>query len=178
MYETLGTTVAAIQQGQSADERRRGYRAGVTYATANEVGFDRLRDGLALEPDEQVHRGLHAAIVDEADSILIDEARLPLVIAGGIDPLDDVALQADRAVRELVPGRDYTVGESGRNVLLTPAGAMHVERAIGCENLYDAGALAIHAAVQDALHAHVLLHRDVAYLVMDGAVVAVDESPP
>ena len=105
IYERLGLTVASISQGMSAAERRAAYRADVTYATANEVGFDYLRDGLAYDPDERVHRPLAdvAAVIDEADSILIDEARIPLVIAGGANDQSTLPLAADRAVRHLQP---------------------------------------------------------------------------
>jgi preprotein translocase subunit SecA len=176
-YERLGLTVASIQQGMSTSDRRAAYRADVTYATANEVGFDYLRDGLALHEHELVHRDFEdvTAIVDEADSILIDEARIPLVIAGGAAERSDWPIQADRAVRELAPGHHYALEPGGRNILLTPAGVRHVEHAFGVSNLFDAHQLEAHAAVQDALHAHVLLRKDVDYVVHGGAVLSVDE---
>jgi preprotein translocase subunit SecA len=185
IYAWLGLSVAFVQQGMTAHERRAAHRADVTYATANEVGFDYLRDGLALDPEEQVHRAFAAAVIDEADSILIDEARIPLVIAGGAAEADDLPVQADRVVRELVgdPGGTgrpiatgcFTVEPAGRNVLLTPIGIARVERAMGCPNLFDAANLLAHTAVQDALHAHVLLRRDVDYVVHENAVLSVDE---
>jgi preprotein translocase subunit SecA len=172
-------TVRAIGQRSTPEERRAAYRADITYTTANEVGFDYLRDGLAQRLEEQVHRGFAAALIDEADSLLIDEARVPLVIAGA-DGLEErrripFPIAADAAVRELRPGHHYTVDASSRNVTLTPVGISSVERATGCANLFDTSALTLHTAVQDALHAHVLLRRDVDYMVTGDRVLTVDE---
>ena len=175
IYRWMGLSVASIDQATTTSERRAAYRADVTYATANEVGFDYLRDGLAVSLDEQVHRPFRTAVVDEADSILIDEARIPLVIAGGSSREEDVATQADRIVRELLPGRHFTVEAQARNVTLTPAGVTFVERGLGCENLFEGANLTQHAAVQDALHAYVLLRRDVDYVVAGNSVLPVDE---
>jgi preprotein translocase subunit SecA len=155
--------------------RRTAYGCDVTYATANEAGFDYLRDRIALSPDEQVHRPFATAVVDEADSILIDEARIPLVIAGGAADAPGPAARADRLVRGLRRGLHFTVEPPGRNVALTPAGVEHVERASNRRNLFESGNLPLLTAVQDALHAHVLLHKDVDYVVQDEAVVSVDE---
>jgi len=177
IYERLGVSVASIQQGHSTDERRAAYRADVTYATANEIGFDYLRDGLALDHRELVHRPFAevTAVIDEADSILIDEARTPLVIAGGAADETSLPVQADRTARELLPEHHFTREGGGRNVLLTPMGVRHVEHALGLTNLFDAEHLDAHAAVQDALHAHVLLRKDVDYVVHNDAVLSVDE---
>src|SRR5215510_12793805 len=177
IYERLGLTVASIQQGMSTSDRRAAYRADVTYATANEVGFDYLRDGLAYDATEVVHRPFAqvSALIDEADSILIDEARIPLVIAGGASEGSDWPMLADRAVRTLVPGHHYGIESGGRNVVLTPAGVRYVEQMFGIVNLFDADQLEVHAAVQDALHAHALLRKDVDYVVHAGAVLSVDE---
>jgi preprotein translocase subunit SecA len=177
IYARFGLTTAWIGQGLTTEERRAAYRADVTYATANEVGFDYLRDGLALDERELVHRPLSevTAVIDEADSILIDEARIPLVIAGGAAAGSDLPELADRAVRELLPGQHFTIETSRRNVQFTAAGVRHVERAMGIENLFEAEHLDAHAALQDALHAHVLLRRDVDYIVDAGAVLSVDE---
>jgi preprotein translocase subunit SecA len=175
IYEWFGLTVGVIQQGMEAADRRSAYRADVTYATANESGFDYLRDAVALSPDEQVHRPFAAAVIDEADSILIDEARIPLVIAGGDDQAPGVAARADRAVRRLLHGVHFVIEPQARQVSLTPGGVELVERALNRRNLFDSDNLPLHTAVQDALHAHVLLRRDVDYLVQDGAVISVDE---
>ena len=177
IYEKLGLTVASIHQGLSSADRRDAYRANITYATANEVGFDYLRDGLAYDASELVHRALGdvAVVIDEADSILIDEARIPLVIAGGSTDQTSLPVAADFIVRRLRPGVDFTIENTGHNVALTPAGVRQVERGLRISNLFDAVHLEKHIAVQDALHGHVLLRRDVDYVVQDGRVLSVDE---
>jgi len=175
IYERLGLTVASVGQSSTAPERTAAYAADITYATANEVGFDYLRDGLALDPARCVHRPFASAVIDEADSILIDEARIPLVIAGGSDDGPDLAVAADRTVRGLMPLRHFRIETTGLNIVLTPLGVTAVERGMGVENLFDAESLEAHTAVQDALHAHVLLRRDVDYVVSQDAVVPVDE---
>ncbi len=175
IYDHMGLTVGFIQQGMSAAERRAAYRCDITYATANEIGFDFLRDQLALDGSEQVHREFNAAVFDEADSILIDEARIPLVIAGGSEQGAEPVLLADQLVRRMHPGHHLTVTNNGRNVGLTDAGARAIERATNCRNLYEAPNLPLLTAIQDAMHAHVLLHRDVDYLVKNGVVEMVDE---
>ncbi len=175
IYQRLGFNVASIQQTMNAAERRTAYAADITYATANEIGFDFLRDQLALHPGEQVHRPFAAAVIDEADSCLIDEARIPLVIAGGSNDNHSIAFAVDRIVKGLWIGVHYTIDLGGRNVVLTDSGIRTVERASGCANLFDAGNIAIFTAVQDALYAHALLHRDVDYVIKNGAVEMVDE---
>jgi preprotein translocase subunit SecA len=175
IYRWLGLTVAAIEQDMDAPERRAAYGCDVTYATANEVGFDYLRDRLALSEDEQVHRPFAAAVIDEADSILIDEARNPLVIAGGASDANDLAVKADDAVRRLASGAHFALEQQGRDVALTDSGIAAVEESLRCQNLFEANNLPLLTAVQDALHAHALLKRDVDYLVNEGAVLSVDE---
>jgi preprotein translocase subunit SecA len=175
IYEWFGLSVGVIQQGMKLHERQTAYRCDVTYATANEAGFDYLRDRLALSVDEQVHRPFATAVIDEADSILIDEARIPLVIAGGAGDAPGSAARADRVVRGLTRGLHFTVEPPGRNVSLTPPGVEYVERALNRRNLFENENLPLLTAVQDALHAHVLLRKDVDYVVQDEAVVSVDE---
>src|SRR4051794_7182662 len=175
IYRFLGLSVAYVQQGMTPEERRTAYRADITYATANEIGFDFLRDRLAMRPEDQVHRPFAAAVIDEADSILIDEARVPLVIAGGESGDRGVAYVADQVVRGLRPGEHYTTDIGAHNVSLTDAGIHAVEGALACGNLFESRNLPIHTAVQDALHAHALVRRDVDYLVKDGAIEMVDE---
>src|SRR5262245_2715524 len=116
VYEWFGLSVGVVEQQMDPADRRAAYRADVTYATANEAGFDYLRDCIALAPDHQVHRPFAAAVIDEADSILIDEARIPLVIAGGEDDAPAVAARADRAVRRLVPGLHFAIEPQARHV--------------------------------------------------------------
>ncbi len=179
VYELLGLSVGFVQDGMPAAERRRAYACDVTYLTAREAGFDYLRDGLCLEPDEQVQRPFHFALVDEADSILIDEARIPLVLAGigpdggsggseGLGRLAEVA-------RRLTPGVDFATDDQRRNVFLTAVGSRRVEEMLGCGSLYAAGNAPLQAALRNALHAEALLSRDVDYIVRRGAVELVDE---
>jgi len=175
IYRWVGLSVGAIEQRTTRDERRAAYALDVTYATANEVGFDYLRDQLALHSHEQVLRPFTAAVIDEADSILIDEARIPLVIAGGTAGASGVATAADHAVGRLQPHLHFTIEQAGRSVLLTPAGVAEIERGFLCGSLYDERNLPVMAAVQEALHAHVLLRRDVDYVVNGDAILSVDE---
>jgi preprotein translocase subunit SecA len=175
IYRLLGLTVAYVQQGMTPAERRAAYAADITYATQNEIGFDFLRDCIAMGPGEQVHREFHAAVIDEADSILIDEARVPLVIAGGESGDRGLAYVADQVVRCLHPGEHFTIDPGGHNAALTDAGIHAVEIALGCGSLFDDHNLAIHEAVEEALHAHALLHRDIDYIVRNRAIEMVDE---
>jgi preprotein translocase subunit SecA len=175
VYEFLGLSVGFIRQSMRMEDRRRAYACDITYATANEIGFDLLRDGLALYPNEQVHRPFAAAVIDEADSILIDEARIPLVIAGGEANQEPLPYQVDRVTRHFRKFRQFTLDEYARNIALTDAGIHAVETSFGCGNLFTEENLALLTAVQDSLHAHVLLRRDVDYLVKDGAIESVDE---
>ncbi|MGA2134424.1 MAG: hypothetical protein ABSH50_19195 [Bryobacteraceae bacterium] len=175
IYRFFGFSVAHVQQGMTPTERRAAYAADITYATPNEIGFDFLRDRLAMRPDEQVHRRFHAAVIDEADSILIDEARVPLVIAGGASGDRGAAYVADQIVRGLRVGEHFTIDPGGHNAALTDAGIHAVESALGCGNLFDDRNLAIHEAIGEALHAHALLRRDVDYIVRHGVIEMVDE---
>src|SRR5581483_11157955 len=175
IYRLLGLSVSYVQQGMTAAERRAAYAADITYATANEIGFDLLRDRLALHPREQVHRPFNTAVIDEADSILIDEARVPLVIAGGDADDSAVAYAADRVVRQFHPLVHYTVDIGEHNAALTDAGIRAIEDAFACGNLFDTRNLRLLTAVQDAVQAHGLLRRDVDYLVKNGSIEMVDE---
>jgi len=175
VYEWFGLSVGHISQDMSTAERRAAYRCDVTYATANEVGFDYLRDGLARHDDELVQRAFAFAVIDEADSILIDEARIPLVIAGGLPEDSALAYRIDSVVAGLRPHIHYSPDEYARNVRLTDAGIQRVEEVLGCGSLFDEQNLDILTAAQDALHAHVLLRRDVDYVVKDGVIEMVDE---
>jgi preprotein translocase subunit SecA len=175
IYEFLGLSVGHLQQGMDIEDRRRAYACDITYATANEIGFDLLRDGLALYPREQVQRPFSTAVIDEADSILIDEARIPLVIAGGEADQAPLAYHVDRITRSFHRGRHFTFDEYSRNVALTDAGIRTVETSFGCGNLFEERNLALLTAVQDSIHAHALLRRDVDYLVKNGAIESVDE---
>jgi preprotein translocase subunit SecA len=175
IYRRLGLTVACIQQGMSGAERHAAYSANVTYATANELGFDFLRDQIALRVADQVHRGFNAVVIDEADSILIDEARIPLVIAGAGQSDSGLAHAVDSIARRLRPGLHYSADPGARNVILTDAGIHLAETTFRCGNLFEDRNLQLHTALQDAVHAHALLRRDVDYVVKDGVVEMVDE---
>jgi preprotein translocase subunit SecA len=175
IYKFFGLSVSYIQREMAAQERKSAYACDITYATANEVGFDYLRDQLALHPDQQVHREFATAVIDEADSILIDEARIPLIIAGGHAGQESLPYRVDRVVRRFRRGIEYRVEEHGRNVTLTDVGIQAAEYAFLCGNLYEPENLSLLTAIQDSIHAHALLRRDVDYLVKDGAIESVDE---
>jgi len=175
IYEWFGLSVSHVSQIMAFTQRRAAYRSDITYATANEVGFDYLRDGLARNTEEIVLRPFAFAVIDEADSILIDEARIPLVIAGGTPDDPAVAHSVDSVIIQLRPYAHYYVDEFARNVQLNDTGIFLVERALGCGSLFDDRNLRMLTAVQDALHAHALLKRDVDYVVKNGSVELVDE---
>ena len=175
LYDALGLSIGAVEHGMSAGERKRAYAADVTYVTAREAGFDQLRDALALEPGELVHRPLHAALVDEADSLLVDEARVPLVIAGSTRHDGIAAGRLARLVATLEPGVHYDTDEYAHEVELTEHGIERAEAALGCGPLHQEANLALLAALHCALHARALLRRDVDYIVREGRIGVVDE---
>jgi preprotein translocase subunit SecA len=175
IYNWFGISVAHISQNMPAEWRRAAYGCDVTYATANEVGFDYLRDGLARISDELVQRPFAFAVIDEADSILIDEARIPLVIAGGVPEDATLAYRVDAVVAQLRPYVHYFRDDFARNVQLTDSGIRRVEGALVCGSLFDEQNFRILTAVQDALHAHVLIRRNVDYVVKNGSIELVDE---
>jgi preprotein translocase subunit SecA len=174
VYQAVGLEVAAVAEGLARDQRQAAYAADITYVTAKEAGFDRLRDGLVTDPTAAVHRPLHLAIVDEADSLLIDEARVPLVIAGGAEGEGDRSREMAALVRSLVPGVHYGTDEYRRDAELTDAGIEAVQAALGCD-LHDPANLGLLTELNCALHARVLLNRDVDYIVRGGRVEIVDE---
>jgi preprotein translocase subunit SecA len=174
VYRALGLSVAWVQGGQAPAARREAYAADVTYVTAKEAGFDHLRDLLARRPEDVVHRPFHAALVDEADSILVDEARVPLVIAGQAPGRPSNARRLAELVATLVPGADFDTDEYGRNVELTERGLVRVEAALGVR-LHEGGDHDLLSELHCALHARVLLRRDADYIVHDGRIGVVDE---
>ncbi|RKS74885.1 preprotein translocase subunit SecA [Actinomadura pelletieri DSM 43383] len=178
LYALLGVSVAWVGQSSTPDERRAAYRADVTYAPVSEIGFDLLRDRLATSADAVVQPEPSVALIDEADSVLVDEAMVPLVLAGATD-LDSADPRYADLVRRLRPGLHYATDDEARSVQLTPAGAQEVERVLGGEDgidLYAPDQLRTLTAVNVALHAEVLLHRDVDYIVRDGEVKLISES--
>ena len=175
IYRLLGLSVGCVQQGMAAADRRAAYRADVTYVTAKEAGFDHLRDLLALEAADLVHRPFHFALVDEADSLMIDEARVPLVIAGSVDRDTSLAPRLAALVASLESGVHFDADEYGRDIELTEKGIEHVERALDCGGLHSAENIELLTALNCALHARALLRRDVDYIVRNGRIEIVDE---
>jgi preprotein translocase subunit SecA len=176
VYERLGLSVGFVQERMGLADRQRAYAADVTYLTAREAGFDHLRDALALEPGDRAQREYRFALVDEADSILVDEARIPLVIAGETGEALAGPERLAALARDLVPGRDYDTDEHAHNIALTEAGTARVEAALGGVSLHAAESVSLHAQLRHALHAEHLLKRDVDYIVRGGKVELVDES--
>ncbi len=175
IYEFLGLRVGCIQEGMSPSERKRAYASDITYATAKEAGFDYLRDHLCYRKENLVHRDFYFAVVDEADSIMIDEARIPLVIAGSADkPKADPGHLAQMA-KGLKQGLDFETDEGRRNIYLTKSGLSRVEHRLGCSNLHAPENLDLLTKLNQALHAEFLLHRDVDYIVRRGKIEIVDE---
>ncbi|WP_203745977.1 accessory Sec system translocase SecA2 [Catellatospora bangladeshensis] len=175
VYRMLGLSVGSVGEGCTHDERAAAYRCDVTYVSVSEAGFDFLRDQQVLRAEDTVMPGLYTVIVDEADSILIDEARVPLVVAGSLADATSDASAAATLVAAMRPGRDFEVIDDGRNVQLTDVGAALVERAWGGIHLYAPENLHRLTAVNLALHARTLLSVDVDYIVKDGRIALVDE---
>ncbi len=175
IYEFLGLTVGVLQNQMSDHERKEAYQCDVLYATNNELGFDYLRDNMKFRLEDYVQRDLNYAIVDEVDSILIDEARTPLIISGSAEEKSQLYVEIDKIIPRLKKEEDYDLDEKQRSVQLTESGNDKVEAALGIENLYDIKNLDILHHVNQALRAHVLFKRDVDYVVKDGEVLIVDE---
>jgi preprotein translocase subunit SecA len=175
IYEFLGLKVGLIQEGMSFEERKEAYDSDLTYGTNAQFGFDYLRDNIATSTSQLVQRELNYAIVDEVDSILIDEARTPLIISGMPESAADVYYRFAAIVPRLRVGEDYEVDEKKRQVAPTESGVEKVEKALGVENLYDDVNTNLVNHLNQALRAHTLFHTDVEYIVRDGQVFIVDE---
>ena len=175
IYRRLGLSVGFVQSGMVAEERRNAYGADVTYVTAKEAGFDYLRDHLAMEVADLVHRPLHFALIDEADSLLIDEARVPLVIAGSVEGGPSSSRLLADLVATLAQGVDFDFDEYARDVEFTERGIQRLEAALECGSLYDSVNYKLLTELNCALHARALLKRDVDYLVRDGQIGVIDE---
>jgi preprotein translocase subunit SecA len=175
IYRFLGLSVGVIVHGLSTQERRDAYFSDITYGTNNEFGFDYLRDNMVIRPDHMVQRGLNYAIVDEVDSILIDEARTPLIISGQAEQSTELYYQFAKLVPRLKKDEHYTVDEKTRQVAVTEAGVEVVEKALGVENLYDDEHFELVHQLNQALKAHSLFRKDRDYVVKDGEVIIVDE---
>jgi preprotein translocase subunit SecA len=174
IYKFLGLSVGVITHELDFWQRKQAYAADVTYGTNNEFGFDYLRDNMAMHPDEMVQRELHYAIVDEVDSILIDEARTPLIISGQADQPTELYYTVAGVIRKLRPEEDYTVDKKAHTATLTEQGMDKVQKALKAD-LYDDENIELNHHVQAALKAHTLYKRDVNYIVKNGEVVIVDE---
>jgi len=188
IFELLGLSVGVIVHGLNRQERQAAYAADITYGTNNEFGFDYLRDNMVFAPEERVQRGLHFAVIDEVDSILIDEARTPLIISGADQDssalykhIDRIIPMLDKQKEKDAPG-DYSVDEKSRQAFLTEEGHVKVEKMLTKEgllkagdSLYDAANIALVHHIYAGLKAHALFKRDVDYIVRDNQVIIVDE---
>ena len=188
IYRFLGLTVGCIQNSLTDEERQRAYACDVTYGTNNEFGFDYLRDNMKFELESMVQRGHIYAIVDEVDSILIDEARTPLIISGPSEENTDIYYQCNRVIPYLKEGKeekdkygnktttgDYLVDEKSRTAVLTEEGVARAEKILKVENLYDLKNIDLLHGTEQALRAHTLYKKDVDYMIKDGQVLIVDE---
>jgi preprotein translocase subunit SecA len=175
IYKFLGLSVGVVIHGMDDPERRDAYHADITYGTNNEFGFDYLRDNMKFTLDDYVQREFNYAIVDEVDSILIDEARTPLIISGPSEESTDKYYKINQIIPRLKRDSDYSIDEKTRTVVLTEEGVAHVEGYLNVQNLYEPRNIESVHHVNQALRAHTLFKRDVDYLVKDGEVIIVDE---
>ena len=175
LYNFLGLSVGLIVHGLDFNQRKEAYAADITYGTNNEFGFDYLRDNMVMHPQNMVQRELNFALVDEVDSILIDEARTPLIISGVAEKPKDYYTMVSKIIPRLKADQDYTVDEKAKNVVLTEEGVSHVEKLLGIDNLSDESNMELAHHVNQGLRAHVIMHRDRDYVVKDGQVIIVDE---
>jgi preprotein translocase subunit SecA len=174
VYRFLGLSVGFVKDGMSIRERQQAYAMDITYVTAKEAGFDYLRDSITVNRTELVHRPFHYAIVDEADSLLIDEARVPLVIAGEVPSSASDGSRMATLAKQLVLGEHYDFDENKRNVFLTEAGAEKAEEILRSGNLYESYNTHLLTALNCALHAESLLKRDVDYMIREGKLELID----
>src|SRR5690625_5299390 len=175
LFEFLGLTVGLNVSGMSKDEKKSAYECDITYGTNNEFGFDYLRDNMVLYKEQMVQRNLNYAIIDEVDSILIDEARTPLIISGSAQKSVDLYQQADTFVASLKNEDDYTYDVKTKGVQLTEAGISKAENFFAIENLFDLSNVSLTHHINQALKAHVSMHRDTDYVIEEGEVVIVDQ---
>lgn len=175
VFEFLKVSVGVIQHDMDHEERKVAYNSDITYGTNNEFGFDYLRDNMVSYKEHRVQRQHNYAIVDEVDSILVDEARTPLIISGPAEESTDKYLKVNKIIPKLIEGEDYEIDEKAKNVILSEAGVHHVEELLGVENLYQAENIELVHHVQQALKAHKIFYRDKDYVVQDGEVIIVDE---
>ncbi|MGB6406739.1 MAG: preprotein translocase subunit SecA, partial [Planococcus donghaensis] len=175
LYEWLGLTVGLNLNSLTKEEKRAAYQADVTYSTNNELGFDYLRDNMVLYKEDMVQRPLNYAVIDEVDSILIDEARTPLIISGQAAKAAQLYQQSNAFARLLTKDTDYTYDETTKGVVLTEDGIEKVEKAFGIDNLFDISHVRLNHTINQSLKAYVTMSKDVDYIVQDGEVVIVDQ---
>jgi preprotein translocase subunit SecA len=175
IYTFLGLTVGTIVHGLDDAERKKAYGADITFGTNNEFGFDYLRDNMKFDRQSLVQRELHYAIVDEVDSILIDEARTPLIISGPAERSTDLYYQVNNIIPRLKKESDYSIDEKARTVVLTEEGVARAEKLLQVDNIYDPKHIELLHHVNQGLKAHTLFKRDVDYIVKNGEVIIVDE---
>ncbi|MFF2889996.1 preprotein translocase subunit SecA [Paenibacillus sp. NPDC057967] len=175
LYNFLGMTVGCNLHGLSHSEKQEAYACDITYGTNNEFGFDYLRDNMVLYKEQMVQRPLYYSIIDEVDSILVDEARTPLIISGQAAKSTELYHAADRFVSRLKVEEDFTIDIKLRNTILTESGVEKAERAFGIENLFDHANVTVNHHIQQALKANFIMKRDVDYVVQEDEVVIVDE---
>ncbi|MBS4178308.1 preprotein translocase subunit SecA [Lederbergia citrea] len=175
LYQFLGLTVGLNLNSMSKEEKQEAYAADITYGTNNEFGFDYLRDNMVLYAEQRVQRPLHFAVIDEVDSILIDEARTPLIISGQAQKSTQLYLQANHFVNMLKKDEDYTYDEKTKGVQLTEEGINKAERAFKIDNLFDISHVTLNHHINQALKAHASMHLDVDYVVQEGEIIIVDQ---
>ncbi len=175
LYRFLGLSVGLIVAGMDYDQRKSAYAADITYGTNNEFGFDYLRDNMVVQAEQMVQRPLHYAIVDEVDSILIDEARTPLIISGPGERSTDNYYTVAKIVPNLIPEEDYIIDEKQKTIAPTESGIAKVEKMLKVENLYDSSNIELNHLLIQSLRAYAMMHKDKDYVVKDGEVVIVDE---
>ena len=175
LFNFLGLTVGLNTNGLTKEEKQEAYQADITYSTNNELGFDYLRDNMVLYKEQMVQRPLHYAVIDEVDSILIDEARTPLIISGSAQKSAQLYIQANAFVRTLTKDTHYTYDEKTKSVQLTEEGFNRAESAFNIDNLFDIRHVTLNHHINQALKAHVSMHLDVDYVVQDGEIVIVDQ---
>ncbi len=175
LYRSLGLSVGIVQHGLEPTERREVYACDITYVTNNEVGFDYLRDNMAWQKEDLVQRDLYFALIDEVDSILIDEARTPLIISGPSQESTDLYGKFAQVIPRLKKGEDYTVDEKAHAAPITEAGVAKVEKMLGISNLYDQRNIELAHQLNAGLKAWNLFHRDQQYIIKDDEIVIVDE---
>jgi len=175
LYRFCGLTTGVVVHGLTDQERQAAYASDITYGQNNEFGFDYLRDNMKFRLGDYVQRELNFAIVDEVDSILVDEARTPLIISGPSDESSDLYYKVNTVIPSMIRDADFTVDEKNRTVVMTDAGVEKIERKLGVRNLYDPEAIETLHHVEQALRAHHLYRNEVDYVVKDGEVLIVDE---